>query len=110
MQYLSFGADAGHLMERLLEHAGVDEVEAGVLLIHPEADHAALELLREAAGGGWTVELMDAEDSPGAGDTIALRSVEYGQICGDILDEETSAPTGGYLRLDLRNVEKVHIW
>jgi hypothetical protein len=112
MKYLSFGPDAGHLMEDLLKRAGAGEVSTNVVLLRPEADAAALELLREAAEGGWVVELLDAEDEPdeGEGDVIMLRGVEKGEIHGDTLAWETGVMDGGYLRLDLRKVEKVHVF
>lgn len=111
MQYMSFGPDAGHLMERLLQHAGASEVD-GMVLIQPEGDAAALSILREGAEGGWVVELLDREDAPdtGEGDTIMLRRVAADQIHGDTLNWETAIPDGGYLRLDLRKVERVHIF
>jgi hypothetical protein len=112
MQYMSFGDSAGHLMERLLEREGASETGDGLVLIGPEAQGAALELLHEAAEGGWVVELLDADDMPdaGQGDTIKLRGIERGEIYGDVLDDSTGDLTGGWLRLDLRKVEKVHIF
>ncbi len=112
MKFMSFGPDAGHLMEQLLKHAGVGEVDINTVEIQPEADGAALEILREAAEGGWVVELLDEGDQPdeGEGDTIMLRGVERGEIHGDTLNWETAVPDGGYLRLDLRKVEKVHLF
>jgi len=112
MQYMSFGTDAGHLMNRLLENAGISEVDINTVLIQPEADEAALEILHEAAQGGWVVELLDRADEPGTGegDLIRVRGVGLGAIHGETVDWETSAADGGYLRLDLRKVEKVHIF
>lgn len=112
MKYMSFGPDAGHWMEDLLKHAGVGEVNVNTVLIQPEADAAALEMLREAAEGGWIVELLDAEDEPdeGEGEQIMLRGVEKGEIHGDTVHWETGLRDGGYLRLDLSKVEKVHVF
>lgn len=112
MQYMSFGPDAGHLMEQLLKSVGAGEVDTNTVLIRPEADGAALEILCEAAEGGWVVELLGAEEEPdeGNGDQIHLRGVDKGEIHGDTLDWETAVPDGGYLRLDLRKVEKVHVF
>lgn len=112
MQYMSFGADAGHLMERLLRSAGAGEVSPSTVLVQPEADGAAMEILREAAEGHWVVELLDADDEPdtGEGDQIILLGVDDGVIYGYTLKPDTVDPDGGYLRLDLRKVEKVHIF
>jgi hypothetical protein len=57
MDRLSFGDGAGHLMERLLEHAGITEVAADTVLVQPEADGVVRELLEVAAGGRWIVGL-----------------------------------------------------
>lgn len=56
---ISFGDDAGHLMERLLKHAGIGEVEPFAVRVQPEGDGAAMELLREAAEGGWIVRTTE---------------------------------------------------
>lgn len=112
MRYMSFGDGAGHLMERLLENTGVSEENVSTVLIQPEGYAAALQLLREAAEGGWVVELLDAEDEPGTGegDTIKLAGVANGEICGTPVDDDGDAMTTGWLRLDLNRVEKVHIF
>jgi hypothetical protein len=112
MQYMSFGPDVGHLMEELLETSGAGEVRPGVVRLEPEADRAALDILRRAAEGGWIVELLDHEDEPdtGEGQQIRLRSVSKGEIQGETIDFDTAASNGGYLRLDLNKVEKVHIF
>jgi hypothetical protein len=60
---ISFGDSAGHLMEALLGHAGVDEVDSGTVLVRPEADDAVMQLLREAADGGWIVRLDGDDDT-----------------------------------------------
>jgi hypothetical protein len=108
MEIMSFGAGAGHLMERLLENAGVTEISVNTVRIAPEAGPVALDILREA----WAVELLDADDEPdaGNGDQIHLCGIERGEIYGETLNWETAMMDGGYLRLDLRKVEKVHVF
>jgi hypothetical protein len=112
MEYMSFGPDAGHLMERLLAAAGTSMAEHDMVKIQPEGEAAALDILREAAEGGWVVELLDVDDEPdsGEGEQIILRQAAEGEIAGDTLSPGTGLRDHGYLRLDLRKVEKVHIF
>lgn len=111
MDRMSFGVDAGHLMERLLEHAGARDAGGGVVLLQPEADTAALELLTEAAQGGWIVELLDADDEPGAeeGELIKVTKVTGEEIVGNTVDADGKL-NGGLLRLALSKVDKIHIF
>lgn len=111
MDRMSFGTDAGHLMERLLEHAGTRDAGSGVVLLQPEADGEALELLAEAARGGWIVELLDADDEPGTGegDTIQLAQVTGEEVGGYTLTDDGQLD-GGWLRLALSKVDKIHVF
>jgi hypothetical protein len=61
---VSFGDGAGHLMERLLEHAGVSEVREMTVKVEPEADDELYQVLREAAAGGWVVQLRGRGEAP----------------------------------------------
>lgn len=115
MRFMSFGPDAGHLMEELLSHAGAGmagDARLRCVLIQPEADAAAMSILREAAEGGWVIEILDAGDEPdsGEGEQIMVRGISQGEIHGETLNWENGTPDGGYLRLDLRKVEQVHIF
>jgi hypothetical protein len=112
MRFMSFGPDAGHLMEELLKAAGAGEASINTVELQPEADAAAMNILREAAEGGWVIEILDAGDEPdtGEGEQIMLRGVGQGEIHGETLNWENGTPDGGYLRLDLRKVEQVHIF
>lgn len=112
MQYMSFGPDAGHLMEELSKQAGAQVVGIDTVLVRPEADQVALGILRDAAQGGWVVELLGADTEPdcGRGEQIRVRDVSREQIGGDTLDWETAIPDGGYVRMDLRTVQKIHIF
>lgn len=111
MDRISFGADAGHLMERLLLLAGARDAGGGVVVLQPEADAAALELLREAAEGGWLVELLDADDEPdtGEGEVVRLAKASGEEICGYTVDADGELD-GGFLRLALSKVDRVHIY
>ena len=111
MKLMSFGDGAGHLMERLLEHAGISEVDVNTVAIQPESNAAALELLREAGDGRWFAELLNAEGTPGVGEGIEvmLSQVGNGEIRGETLGAG-GVQDGGYLRLPLSSVEKVHLY
>jgi hypothetical protein len=109
MYRMSFAVDAGYLAGRLAEQ-GVPVDDDGNATITPEIEPAALQVLREAAEGGWMVELLDDDDVPGAGDLIVVRKVADGQIGGDVVDHETVYPTGRYLRLDLAKVDRIHVY
>jgi hypothetical protein len=85
MRFMSFGPDAGHLMEELLSHAGAGmagDARLRCVLIQPEADAAAMSILREAAEGGWVIEILDAGDEPdsGEGERIMVRGISQGEI------------------------------
>lgn len=118
MEYMSFGADAGHLMERLLAHAGAIEVNPGTVKLQPEADQAALDILREAAQGKWIVEFLDAGEEPDTekGEQLHLTEVRVTagsllvELAGETVSYETGVRDGGWLRLPLRDIEKVHIF
>lgn len=110
MDRMSFSADAGHLMERLLL-AGALDAGGGVVVLQPEADTAAMDLLREAAEGGWIVELLDAEDEPDSdgGDVIRLAKASSEEICGYTVDADGNMD-GGFLRLALPKIDKIHVY
>jgi len=111
MDRISFGDGAGHLMERLLRHAGARDAGAGVVVLQPEADAVAMDLLREAAEGSWIVELLDADDEPdtGEGDVIRLAKATSEEVGGYTVDADGNMD-GGFLRLALPKVDKVHIY
>lgn len=112
VKLISFGADAGHLMERLLGHAGIGEVGPLTVEVQPEADPEVLDLLREAAEGRWTVRAMDqaGEIDQVTGDDIRLDQTDRTGIAGEVLDFETGEPGGGYVFRGWGTIAQLHIY
>lgn len=112
MLWISFGSQSGHLMGQLLEHSGVGADGPDTVRIQPEADAAVLELLGRAAAEGWMVELLDdGADEPdtGEGNLVYLNRCQAGEVGGDTMDEDGNRD-GGYLRLPIASIEKIHIF
>lgn len=111
MELISFGATSGHLMNELLTQDGISEVDDNTVRVQPESDRAAMQLLRRAAEGGWIVEFLDAGDEPdtGEGDAVELSLCSNGEIAGYTLDKDGNRD-GGFLRLAINKIDKVHIF
>lgn len=103
---VTFGADAGHLMNRLLESAGVEEIDDLAVRVLPEADSALLNLLREAADGGWLVRLSG--DDGTEIDTL-LRAVPPEGLFGSPVNSD-GEPIGLPVLRTWRSVKRLHIY
>lgn len=90
---ISFGVDAGHVMEKLLKHAGIVEIEGFVVEVQPEGEEAVRSLLRNAADGGWIVELRGGGDR----DAVMLRQADRGGVQGRLVDDEGEVLGGSAL-------------
>lgn len=112
VKLISFGADAGHLMERLLTRAGIGEVGPLTVEVQPEADPEVLDLLREAAEGRWTVRAMDVpgEIDRVPGDDIRLEQADHTGIAGEVLDFETGKPDGSYVFRGWGTIAQLHVY
>ncbi len=105
IETITFGADAGHLMEQLLEHVGIDEVGEMAVRVRSEGVGAVLELLRRMAEGGWIVGVTGQ-----SGDSLdlALSKVESGGVLGYPIDER-GRPTGKVLGVSWAEIDILHI-
>lgn len=112
MQFISFGVDAGHLAQRIAGLAGSREVAEFVFHLEPEADPEALAILREAAAGGWVVEILDGAHSAsgvGMGTEISLREVVPTGL-GKFNLVGDSTVTGREQTFELARVARVHVF
>jgi hypothetical protein len=107
---ISFGDGAGHLVRRLLEHAGVGEVEVMTVEVRPEAYDAVMELLREAAAGRWFVRVLDKPGpAEGPGDEIQLTRVDGHWLRGDEIDAN-GVLTGASVSWEWSQIGQLHIY
>lgn len=110
--FVSFGPDAGYLMERLLKLAAAGKVGDTIVKVRPEGDDAVLEMLREAGAGGRIIELMDREDVPGTGEglVLRLREVRVEGMSPATLVGEDQDDDSGLVWVGLHNAERVHFY
>lgn len=113
MNFVSFGPDAGHVMEALLEHAGISEVAPGIVKVQPEADQALIALLQQIAEGGWVVELLKAGAEPDQGQGELIRVTDFhpaeGELFGALLNAD-GTETNSIMWASVHNIGKIHIY
>jgi len=109
VKLVSFGDDAGHLMEELLKHAGIGEVGDMVVQVQPEADGAVRELLSQAAEGRWTVRVLDKPgDVEGPGDDIRITGMDATWLRGREVHD--GKDTGATVSTDWGLIGQLHIY
>jgi hypothetical protein len=110
VKLISFGADAGHLMEELLEHAGIGEVDVMTASVQPEADGAVMALLREAAEGRWAIRMLDkAGPADGEGDDVQVERVSQNGMWGEEIDGRGKR-TGTSIFRGWETIGQLHIY
>jgi hypothetical protein len=110
VKLVSFGADAGRLMEELLEHAGIGEVGPGTVKVQPEADGAVMELLRKADDGGWIIRVLDKPGAvDGPGDDIRITQLDADWLRGVEVDKN-GRTTGTLVGWVWRTIGQLHIY
>lgn len=122
MKFISFGESAGHLAERVAQQPGATEIRESVFQLEQptqgdkdDAFEEAVQILREAAEGRWTIEVfpwdMNGAFEPGQG----------GGIEGPAAEVRHHPADGGLLKIDdllrgsqrewaLISVDRVHIF
>jgi hypothetical protein len=110
VKLVSFGVDAGHVMEELLGSAGVGEVNAFTVRVQPEADDAVMAMLREAAEGGWVIRVLDKPGgAAGPGDDIRISALDSTWLRGIEVNENGKA-TGVSVAWDWGSIGQLHIY